>query len=574
MQKYLLTFSLLWFSTGALAQNLTQKPAAPIPYKEAVSAPQLLVDDITLENAGTVESNAVRIAYNAANQEFYYLLQNGTLYQFNLGSSIHFRMADASDHGISETLGLDISSDGIFYVAGTNKNGALATNEGQVSRGVFVDGEIVWETVFVTEPYPLSNTAFDHSINGIELSPDEGTLYVNSGSRTDHGEIHSVDGLYPGERESPLTAKILRIPADTTDLVLQNDQNFLDSLGFVYAEGVRNSFDLAFDANGNLFGTENAGDRDDPEEINWLREGHHYGFPWLIGGNLTPMQFEGYDVDADPFVSTNSTAYNGGFFYNDPDYPEPPEGVTFTEGVINIGPDANNIRDPEDGVVKDAADAGLTIRSLTAHRSPLGLVFDTTNSMGGQYTGDAFVLGWTGSNDSGLLSRMGDEGDDMFHLEFTQNGDELEMKTTRIVRGLLNPIDAEIVGNKVYVLEFKTSWVNNGAATAVYEITFPAFGTNSEGEPEVAESFRLYQNYPNPFNPSTTITLDIATPGFVELEVTDVMGRSIATLARQPLSARSHTFSFDGSALSSGIYFYTLSIDGKIAETRKMMLIK
>ncbi|MFT7553257.1 MAG: hypothetical protein ACI9BV_003589, partial [Rhodothermales bacterium] len=53
---------------------------------------------------------------------------------------------------------------------------------------------------------------------------------------------------------------------------------------------------------GDLFGTENAGDCDDSEELNWIREGRHYGFPWRIGTSVTPQQFPGYDPSADPFV--------------------------------------------------------------------------------------------------------------------------------------------------------------------------------------------------------------------------------------------------------------------------------
>ncbi|GAB5409195.1 MAG: hypothetical protein BalsKO_15600 [Balneolaceae bacterium] len=41
-----------------------------------------------------------------------------------------------------------------------------------------------------------------------------------------------------------------------------------------------------------FFGTENAGDRDDSEELNWLQQGKHYGFPWVIGGNETPSDLQ------------------------------------------------------------------------------------------------------------------------------------------------------------------------------------------------------------------------------------------------------------------------------------------
>ena len=50
---------------------------------------------------------------------------------------------------------------------------------------------------------------------------------MNSGSRTDHGEVHSVDGLYPNTREVALTAKLFQVSADTAELILLNDYEFL-----------------------------------------------------------------------------------------------------------------------------------------------------------------------------------------------------------------------------------------------------------------------------------------------------------------------------------------------------------
>ena len=50
------------------------------------------------------------------------------------------------------------------------------------------------------------------------------------------------------------------------------------------------------------------------------------------------------------------------------------------------------------------------------------------------------------------------------------------------------------------------------------------------GQDAVPVEFGLSQNYPNPFNPSTAIEFNIATEGFVSLNVYDVTGRVVATL--------------------------------------------
>src|SRR5690606_27892953 len=116
----------------------------------------------------------------------------------------------------------------------------------------------------------------DHGFNAVVVTPDGLTLLVNSGARTDHGEVQSSGGIFPGKREEPVSAKILQLPIDGLDLIIPNDEVTLAASGFVYASGVRNTYDLAFNAEGDLFGPENSGDHDDPEELNWLQEGAHY----------------------------------------------------------------------------------------------------------------------------------------------------------------------------------------------------------------------------------------------------------------------------------------------------------
>ena len=60
-------------------------------------------------------------------------------------------------------------------------------------------------------------------MNAIVLSPDEQMLYVNSGSRTDHGEVQNGNGQFPDAREVPLTSMIIRVPADSKNLSLPNN---------------------------------------------------------------------------------------------------------------------------------------------------------------------------------------------------------------------------------------------------------------------------------------------------------------------------------------------------------------
>ena len=89
----------------------------------------------------------------------------------------------------------------------------------------------------------------------------------------------------------------------------------------------------------------------------------------------------------------------------------------------------------------------------------------------------------------------------------------------------------------------------------------------------IPNSISLYQNYPNPFNPSTTIKWQQPEAGIVTLKIYDVLGREVATLINEELTAGNHETVFDASQLSSGIYFYQLKA-GSFVQTKKMILIK
>jgi hypothetical protein len=85
--------------------------------------------------------------------------------------------------------------------------------------------------------------------------------------------------------------------------------------------------------------------------------------------------------------------------------------------------------------------------------------------------------------------------------------------------------------------------------------------------------YLLSQNYPNPFNPTTKIKYQIPNSGFVTLKVYDLLGREVATLVNEEKPVGSYEIKFNGSHLSSGIYFYKLQA-GDYTEVKKMTLMR
>ncbi|MCL4871898.1 MAG: PQQ-dependent sugar dehydrogenase [Anaerolineae bacterium] len=112
---------------------------------------------------------------------------------------------------------------------------------------------------------PCCYTSY-HAANGIAFGPD-GFGYVSVGARADHGEI--LEGPNAGEQDElhPLEASILRFSPDGS---------FVE----VYARGFRNSYDIAWDGNGNLYASDNAPDYGPPEELHRVVPGGEHGYPW------------------------------------------------------------------------------------------------------------------------------------------------------------------------------------------------------------------------------------------------------------------------------------------------------
>jgi hypothetical protein len=97
---------------------------------------------------------------------------------------------------------------------------------------------------------------------------------------------------------------------------------------------------------------------------------------------------------------------------------------------------------------------------------------------------------------------------------------------------------------------------------------------------ETPSKYSLSQNYPNPFNPTTKIKFDVVRVGDVKIVVYDIMGREVQTLVNESLKPGTYEAAFDGSQLTSGVYFYKITVHhggsstGNFVETKKMLMIK
>jgi hypothetical protein len=223
--------------------------------------------------------------------------------------------------------------------------------------------------------------------------------------------------------------------------------------------------DMAYAADGKLFGVDSGPDADYADELNWLQLFGHYGFPWRLGAEDNAMQFASYNPALDRRLRPGyaGTAY----FYNDPAFPPPPSSLTFTDPVRNHGPDADLFRNPETGAIEDASASGKTLSTFTAHLSPLGLAFDVEGRLCGPLRRGGFVL----SSGAAVAptptnGAFPDVGRDLLGLELPPTGQGVQLRTRKLVSGFASPSDSVLIGNKLYVLEY-------GVTSRVYELSFP-----------------------------------------------------------------------------------------------------
>lgn len=173
---------------------------------------------------------------------------------------------------------MDASGEAAVYVDGFRVPTGLAFQPGTeklfVSNRVLdqnVDGESQVSVVengrvrSLITGLPCCYTSY-HAANGIAFGPD-GYGYVAVGGRADHGEI--LEGPNKGEQDElhPLEASILRFSPDGREVE-------------PYARGFRNAYDIAWDADGQLYATNNGPDFGPPEDFYKVVPGGEHGYPW------------------------------------------------------------------------------------------------------------------------------------------------------------------------------------------------------------------------------------------------------------------------------------------------------
>ena len=212
--------------------------------------PKPLRDDITVEHVMTTDSLAVRILQHPLTKDVYYTTFDGGVFQvshFNTKNAVTKKILTVKDHGITRLQGAEFVKNELFLCGNVDDLEKKSTGGRLVKFVIDTSGAKNMTVVFNTVMYGSNKTIYDHGWNALAVSPDQKYIFVNSGARTDHGEVQDNGGMFPGARDNALTSKIFRVPVDAKDLMLTDDEPKLKAEGYIYAEGVRNAYDMAFD---------------------------------------------------------------------------------------------------------------------------------------------------------------------------------------------------------------------------------------------------------------------------------------------------------------------------------------
>ncbi len=229
------------------------------------------------------------------------------------------------------------------------------------------------------------------------------------------------------------------------------------------------------------------------------------------------------------------------------------------------------------------ANNGLTDENVTCFAKNDTIIYVGTDNGGGLFYSKDSAKTWNSGSHWGLASRFlssisaTDKNlfalTDHYNIYFTSdNGNKWQIINTATIPDPYRE-------NKFNCISVFGNYLFAGTSEGIWRCSLSHI-TSVENEDRIFNNYDLLQNYPNPFNPTTKIEYSIPKASFAILKVYDLLGREVATLVNEEKSIGNYNVEFNGSALSSGIYFYRIAIHsdklqaGDYSSVKKMILIK
>ncbi len=379
------------------AGGATDSPPTPPGYAPLPAAPE----GWKIREVARLPQPPTRVASDGTGSFLYVLGGNGNVWKLNPSDGSLKQLLEGSKYIAGEVtcFGMTLDKQGRLYVIANVRDASMTPILNRVtiyrSSGKHELNPADLRPWIKTD-YPYGVNNYNHGVGHIAQGPD-GFLYVSSGSRTDANEA-SADPAFSSEGETPLTACIWRIDPASAQPKIE-----------VYAWGLRNPYGFCWDERGRMIATENGPNLDPPEELNEIRQGRHYGFP-----------YEFADWSHNPYRHIGAA----------------PAGLKMSRPILNLGPDGGSKE-------------GRPIATLDAHSSPSGIT----------YLGESFPAAQRRSflvpRFGNMLEKRQDVGFDVLQVRLREKHGKLcEAEVKTFLKPIARPVDIHLSGGKIYLVEF------------------------------------------------------------------------------------------------------------------------
>lgn len=385
---------------------------------------------------------------------------NTRLYRINIGggsitsTQIPLTAGAGGNAAVTYAQGMTFDYQGTMFIS---------TQYGAVWKAldINVDDAVDDFRFYLIADMPDQQIGTFHGVGGIAVGPEPDlNLFINSGSESHYGYL---PGCSEATKENCRETFAGRLNARIVTMDRFGGGSGVTS----WAEGLRNSFDISYRADGKLFGVENGPNTncDYAEEFNMIEAGKHYGFPYKYGSDIS---------GSDSSMTCNNPEGGG---VNGP--PALPGGINPVPAWANYGPDAK----PSAG--QRGYSNGGPYYGFDPHSSPDGLDFYEPQLMDPQaikfpasFHGRAFVARFGHLENLAAASNPNPSSVGFDLLTLNLDDAHQGFVCNRFLSGLKRPIDVLCAYNgKVYVLEYnqnaefpiQSGW---GANSKVHEIAF------------------------------------------------------------------------------------------------------
>ncbi len=306
----------------------------------------------------------------------------------------------------------------------------------------------------------------------------------------------------------------------------------------------------------------------------------------LPDGKIAPWQGFWVKANAAPALSmTTAVQSTGGVFHKENPMPqltlELVKGAIRNQAIVMFNEQADIERDGMDAYKLASLNANFlslytqlsdgTALDINALPADLSDIVSIPLDIAGSNLNGEYELGWSLDafpSDWVLTLKDNHTGVDVNLTESTSITFQVEESAKKEI-----DVDPGVQSPEHKMMSPRVMKAAEGASTRFTLTIHPGTTVSTEPGSQLPKEFGLSQNFPNPFNPSTVIGFQLPVDSRVDLQVYDMLGRQVATLASGQMNAGRHSVTFNAENLASGMYIYRL-VAGNTVLTKKLTLIK